>query len=255
MIPPAAEWPKHRNSKLGSTMSQWHGSDAEKSFVKHWHNLHTRQKLNDFGWTENSITYAFNEQGFRSIAFEPGLSAGMALGCSYTQGEGLAVDQVWPSIVSQRINLPVYNLGVGGCSMDTMFRLAEYWVPVLKPKFLLIASTFSHRVELGLEDNKFVNLSPSVDSWKWQVSDQHQKTLCENFYRSWILNIQNSKINFKKNLLAITAICNQHGIPVVEINTQYHMGHDQAARDLMHPGPVKQAEFAEKMLEKMKGII
>lgn len=255
MIPPAVEWPVHRDSKDSNLTKSWHGSDSEAAFVKHYHNPHTRQILNKLGWTEDSIIYELNEQGFRSIPFDPTLSAGMALGCSMTQGEGLLIEQTWPSVVSQKINQPIYNLGVGGCSMDTMFRLAEYWIPVLKPKFVLLAGTFAHRTELCCDDGTFINLSPFTDSWLWQVLDQPTETLCRDFYKAWIMNTQNGEINYRKNLLAIRAVCNQFSIPLIDLNVQYNMSRDNAARDLQHPGPLKQIEFAEKMLEKMKGIV
>ena len=242
MIPPASDWPTHGNSDLSGTTQLWYGLDNEEAFNQNCNNPHTYNKLKELGWLDSKINYTFNQQGFRSIEFDTDLTAGMAVGCSFTQGVGLPIEQTWPSIISQLISYPIWNLGVGGSSMDTAFRLVDYWLPILKPKFVLIACPSNTRIEICTEDGIFKNYLPNVGT-------------PTTFYKEWIMNTANGEINFRKNLLAITAICNQHNTPLITLNVQDNFCFDHGARDLAHPSAISQTNFANKIIQKLKEVL
>ena len=237
------EWPQHKNSHLANTTHLWYGTDSEESFASHCSDPITYKQLADLGYLDTKITYTYNEQGFRSIKFDKTISAGLALGCSFTQGVGLSEEQVWPSIVSKQLNCPVWNLGVGSNSMDTVFRLADYWVPILNPKFVLVACPAANRIEFYNSNGEFINVLPGDSS-------NHL-----NYYKEWILTPINARLNFKKNLLAITTICNQHNIPLVALSIDNDFSFDKQARDLAHSGPVAQTKFANKMIKGLNNIL
>lgn len=238
MIPPAAEWPQHVNLKFANTIQLWLGTDTENQFKKNCSKF--KQRLKDLGWINQSISYQFNAQGFRSIEFDTNMSAGMAVGCSYTQGVGLLQHQVWPSIVSERLNYPIYNLGVVGCSIDTVFRLVDYWLPILKPKFLLVACPPKSRIEFFRPDGEIAVCLPNHPHWHWSG------------YLEWLINSNNAELNFKKNLLAITALCQKHKIAMVSLTIDNDFVFDTTARDLMHSGPKSHELFADVMIQKLK---
>jgi hypothetical protein len=215
--------------------------DSEERFKQHCANPQKFQKLKELGWIDKQFDYRFNQQGFRSIEFDSVKSAGMAFGCSYTEGVGLPIENVWPSIVSKNLDYPIWNLGVGGSSMDTVFRLAEYWIPALKPKFVLIAGPLDSRIEICNADGEFVTYIPSDK--------------IPRFYKEWIMNSINGQLNFKKNLLAITEICNRYNIPVIALEVENNLDTDNSSRDLSHSGTKIHMEYANKILEKLKGII
>ena len=233
--------PFHKDASLANTTQMWFGMDSEKRFKQHCSNPQQFQILKELGWIDKQFDYKFNQQGFRSIEFDSVQSAGMAFGCSYTQGIGLPIEDVWPSIVSKNLDYPIWNLGVAGSSMDTVFRLAEYWIPALKPKFVLIAGPFDSRIEICNADGKFVNYMPS-----------HNIPL---FYKEWIMNSVNGQLNFKKNLLAITAICDRFNIPVIALEVENNLDMDRNSRELGHSGVAVHIKYANKILEKLKGII
>jgi hypothetical protein len=73
-------------------------------------------------------------------------------------------------------------------------------------------------------------------------------------YKEWITHDANSDLNFKKNLLAITSLCNQHSIPLHELRVGKDLIYDCKARDLMHPGAQAHYDFADKMIQKLERI-
>jgi hypothetical protein len=240
MIPPSREWPKHLNSQCANTTRLWHGSDSEQEFNNNLLDEYKRNQLAELGWLETEITYKFNQQGFRTDEFDTELSAGLAIGCSFTQGTGVLQEFTWPEILSRKLNFPIWNLGVAGCSMDTVFRLLEYWLPVLTPKFVFLACPPRYRLEVIDYDGGFSNFSPGRPD--------------HLIYKQWIINDANIKLNFRKNLLAITALCNQYNVPLLSLTADQDFEHDHSARDLAHPGPESYEKFADKMIQKLEGI-
>lgn len=69
---------------------------------------------------KNSIfEYNFNDYGYRaSFDYESLLTSEkiVCIGCSFTEGVGLVESEIWPFLLSQKVNLPFINLGIGGAS-------------------------------------------------------------------------------------------------------------------------------------------
>lgn len=234
--------PPHRNLSLANTRQVWQTPDTKELYKQNIANPQTRAQLDQLGWIDREIIYDFNSHGFRSIEFGSVTSAGLALGCSHTEGVGSPLEDVWVSMVSQDIQQPIYNLGVGGASMDTLFRLADYWIPELKPAFVLVACTYSHRIELVNENGEFNTYLPTTKPLPL-------------FYQEWALNTANGQLNFRKNLLAIQYICSQHNIPIVAIPMQGNFTHDRLARDLIHCSRRAHRELADKFIAQLKDLI
>ena len=148
---------KHSRCDENDTVS-WHSADTETLFNKHQKSKATRLQLKELGWTKDSIQYKFNEHGFRSDSFSesPGT---ICLGCSVTFGVGLPYEKTWPYLISKKLNLSCWNLSQPGGSLDTCYRLAKYWVPILKPKYIFILIPTMYRREFYDDDkNRFLNL-------------------------------------------------------------------------------------------------
>lgn len=93
-------------------------------------------------WAEHSLSYKYNNQGFRSREFlvqsdNPIL---LTLGCSHTVGVGIPVEDNWPEQLGAKYftNHVVYNAGLGGASSDTVARLAINIIPIIKPDIVAI---------------------------------------------------------------------------------------------------------------------
>lgn len=216
---------KERNETL-----LWYASDSESLFDKHQQNTSTKLQLKKLNWNKNSITYKFNNYGFRSDSFSksPGV---IFLGCSLAFGVGLPYKKTWPYLISKKLNLSCWNLSQPAGSLDTCYRLAKYWVPVLKPEYIFILKPSVYRREYYSDiEERFIN----IGSWQYK----HYPNLVD------FINEESSIINHDKNIDAIKFISSTHNIPLIIQETtgdEVPSGPDplekyKLARDLMHPG-------------------
>ena len=79
----------------------------------------------------------------------------MCLGCSISFGTGLPYENTWPYLVSRKLNLSCWNLSQPASSLDTCYRLANHWVPILKPKYI-----FQYIIGSGKEG---IDFEPLID--------------------------------------------------------------------------------------------
>lgn len=214
--------------KYANKTLNWLPMDTEIRYNTNFKENHN--KLKEFGWDSpsNAISYHFNEHGFRSDDFSHSSSV-LFLGCSLTLGIGVPYEKTWAYLVSKSLNLANYNLGIGGGSNDTAFRLGHYWIPKLMPKLVVWKMPDQDRIEL-LDRNEAhrilmtgKNYSPWADYYKIYVS--------QNF---------NGTLNRQKNLLAVTHICQNLNIPLVTMDN--HIPRYDFGRDLAHPG-IKSNQF------------
>ncbi len=112
------------------------GSDNEKNLKK---NIKTMP--DDWYFRNLEITYKYNKHGHRSIEIED-LDFNnyiLFLGDSHTEGIGLELETTYPYLVSQKLNLPYYNLGLGASGIDVMCYNLSIWLSKFpKPKFIVL---------------------------------------------------------------------------------------------------------------------
>lgn len=224
----------HANQEL-----QWLPMDTKQLYNKNLKEKYTQ--LEKYGWIDAPITYKFNSYGFRSDEFslDPNI---VFLGCSHTCGIGMPIEQTWASIVSKTLGLKNFNLGVGGSSNDTAFRLGQHWIPQLNPNIVIFLSPERSRFELHNDKH--------IQDWgTWQ---EHHSEDYKMLWRTWILNNTNSNMNYLKNKLALEQICDKLNIKL--LHTEYRdiscNGHD-LARDLGHGGTKANQLIADHFLSKL----
>ena len=229
--------------------------DSEDEYHK---NLkHNHEMLVKHHWAGDivlpSISYTFNTDGFRSREItvnDPGIAV---FGCSYTTGVGLPWDKLYHYYIGQELNLPVDNFGVAGASNGVAFRLAQYWLPVLKPKIVILQTTFADRFEVVSNDNHSIVITPhAVDLWN--------RAAYRSFYQLWSLNEINGITDKQKTEFAIRYLCHTLGIPIfvvdvddfkVDSSQQFGPLHYKA-RDLMHPGIPTNQRVGLQLIEKIQ---
>jgi len=236
--------PWHSNDKLsaGNTY-QWWPTDTEESFNLMMQDPVHREYFRKKGWDQpDTINYKINSDGFRSEDFDSSADNLVALGCSYTMGIGLPYSDLWPSRVAQALNLQACNFGWGGASSDQCFRLAEYWIPQLKPKLVVLLNPPRSRMEVIVN-----NTTGETDT----VMPMYNHP--DAFVKKWLSIDENQKLNNLKNSLAIEAICNRLSIPFLshEADTWMSRSREEAeyARDYLHAGPKGHKIFAERILD------
>lgn len=233
---PYHSWIQHAN-----TVVDWHSSDTESVFETHKKDPDKLNLLEKFGWLDSKIQYRFNSHAFRCDEFDDRPCA-IALGCSHTQGTGLREEDAWPTKLSKRLGLHVWNLGVSGAAYDTVFRLAHFYIPKLSPKLVFVLEPPRTRFEYK-SDNRYKVAA---------VTNSFPELVDNPFIKHWFLNDDNSTLNATRNRLAIAHLCHIN-------NAQFVYGHGimnwhnplDLARDLMHPGAAEQEKIVNYMLQQV----
>jgi hypothetical protein len=219
---------------------QWVPADDEGRFKK---NLKEKyDELAKHNWINESIDYTFNSHGFRCDEFtsDPTL---MTLGCSYTVGIGLPVESIWPELLAKKLNMKCANLGIGGSSTDTAFRLCHGWIDIVKPKVVVFFRTFANRTELLTHNLATTNFGP------WD-------TIEDSYLKNWFLREANASLNTAKNTMAIEYMCRERNIPLYiydafellnGCHTTLGFENQDFARDLMHFGKKSHLMAADKI--------
>lgn len=231
----------HGLHKRSRVIEYWAPGDTQERFDKNCQDPAKYNQLRSLGWLNCQIEYQYNLQGFRSDEFDI-RECGLALGCSFTFGTGLHEHQTWPSLLGKKLNLHIWNLGLGGAAYDTVFRLAQFYIPHLNPKFVVVYEPPPTRFEYQHDEDMFNVWSPNQSVWDPLSSDVYPKL--------WTGFESNYKLNKDKNRLAIKQLCSEHKIPFFWWPGSLMMQHRDPnilARDLMHHGPEIQQKAAETM--------
>lgn len=229
---------KHASQELS-----WLISDGRDLFEFNLKNRY--DDLKRFGWLDKKITYKFNSMGFRCEEFTDQPSA-MFLGCSMTVGIGLPVEETWPSIVSKSLNLQCANLGIGGSSPDTAFRMCLGYIDKIKPKVVVYNQPPPGRLEI-------INSEQEPSAVNLIVKDLPVDYL-DDYLKKYIIDISNFNVNYLKNYFAIKLLCEERNIKFVSFGNFKKRGigmpwnPDDLARDLIHPGTRQNRDFASYVL-------
>jgi hypothetical protein len=229
--------PFHSNQHFASTIQKWNGLlDSEENFKKHCENINTYKKLENLGWIGVDLIYKFNSEGFRDDKFDQ-QPAGLALGCSHTQGTGIQSIDTWPKQLEKILDLKIWNLGVGAASLDTCYRLLDYWIENLNIKFVVCAVPNMYRYEIfvGRWMNVLVNNPLTIPNW------------LDGYQKNYVTYEQHSELNRRKNLLSMENTCNKHNVPFYyDLLEDFVDGSN--ARDLLHCGPSANHKLAKKFV-------
>lgn len=232
--------PSHFGRQYANQEIEWLPTDTKENYEKLIQDPDHLQYFSELGWDKpGAITYKFNSHGFRADEFDGG-SYMVALGCSYSVGIGLPDEVTWARQTATALGLKCANLSWGGYSADSCYRLAEYWVPKLQPKYVCMLAPPRARVEVLLDENSQLSKHLPVEIFM----PQSQSSLFspnDHYLKHWFLNDENAKLNQRKNILAVRQLCADLNIPCTIINAEEHMWWSREeigyARDYMHGGP------------------
>lgn len=229
--------PKHHRSLDANETLLWVPSDTKELYIENRKDPEKSRLLDELGWTEDSIIYDYNHQGFRCEQFDD-RPAGLAIGCSLTEGVGIKLEQAWPSILSEMLGIHIWNLGIGGTSAASNFRILLHYLPILKPRFVVHCIPSKYRFDYT--DRTYQLTITPMDLGPF-------KELRE-FCKIWFSNDANSDFYSLAHVMAIRCLCYENHIPYFGIESDTFT-FDKKARDLAHPGAAAQAKFAQDMYE------
>jgi hypothetical protein len=243
---PLHAWSSH----AGQTVN-WISPDTKENYQQHMSDPAKRLMLQQFDWVDQTIDYTFNSDGFRTEEFDSRQNF-VAIGCSFTQGTGVAEHERWTTILSKMLNLWCWNLGIAGAASDTCYRIARYYLAQLRPRFVVFLEPRANRIELHTD----LEQPPHLINWAYDQANWGSGS----FVKTMLAHDENLEIRAEKNRAAVAHVCDQLGIPVVmyapndyrdlvEDKTQLDLG-----RDLLHPGRLNNAAFAQIVYQHTKDL-
>lgn len=239
--------PLHSHSHLKNTRILWSSTDTQELYNKNLKSVEKLHLLNFFDWVDKEIVYQYNSHGFRTPEFDSRENF-ITLGCSFTEGTGLNVEQTWHYYLEQLTGMQGWNLGVSGSGLDTCYRLARFYIPLLKPKFVILLEPFYNRFELHC------NRQPP-----WIINTSNSDCWQDNVYiKNWVADSTNMQIAAEKNVYAIDYWCQKLNIELHHYNSDLLLtptppGSYDLARDLQHPGQKTNERFANYVYNDIKG--
>ena len=230
--------------KAANTELVWQSPLEKEQFEKMMADPVHRAYFIDKGWDRpEAITYKINSLGFRSDEFDDSPCL-VALGCSYSFGVGLPIDDTWPALVGKALGLKVFNLAWPGQGSDYCFRMANHWISQLNTKYCVLLNPPPSRVEVLMENGQAETFMPHSLSSYYNPNDW--------FLTQWMVNEDNHWLNNRRNALAVKQICAELGVACNTYEAIEHMSGSREeleyARDYMHAGPRGHRIFAERIL-------
>jgi hypothetical protein len=241
-----------------SSTEWWNTTDCEDTLKSNLKSRDSKLVLEKYGYLDNPISYEYNSTGFRSNEFDKGKGL-VTLGCSFTFGTGLHLEEVWGSKLAEKLKLPLYNLGSAGTSINTSYRLLLTYldkidihtVALLGPNNLRteqIGKIYKSPTAVEERDHIF-NLGPWDQVHLEDPKHDKEYNFVEKYKKSFFLNEPNYLLNYSSNLNAIRYLCLKNHIRFVYIyiedvrdylnyvlynNQDIHLTGLCKARDLSH---------------------
>jgi hypothetical protein len=149
--------------------------------ISTWNRLDNQERYNEVRknpkistYSESDFNYSFNSFGFRSCEFDNDAKTKILyVGCSFTEGIGLPVEDTWCYQLNQLIapGIKMFNIGKAGASIDLCIRLAYTTIEHkgFKPDFVFFLMPPLNRNEFIYIDEEQLNwfdFAPSNSAFK-----------------------------------------------------------------------------------------
>jgi len=257
------------------------------------------QTLTEKGWDlrENwnpnyqEIVYNHNEHGFRCDSFSAESQLPILfLGCSFTEGIGLNLEDVWSYRLLEKIkeykniNIPYWSLAAGGASIDLQTLYLHAFIDQLKPKYIFfllpplerrLFRAFKKSIKFSARGSSNYHTSIAgdpLDYWQNQIIRQSKELLLDPDY---------SMLESVKSLLLVNELCKRYqtkvfystwtngieataSFKIFEVNEQLNNltrlkcefpSIVDKARDNSHAGPITNNMFSEHVFEEVKDLL
>jgi hypothetical protein len=210
----------------------WFSTDTQELFEKN--KVNNQDIFDKFGYTEKSITYKFNNFGFRSPEFDEDCNSIVTLGCSFTVGVGVKFEDTWPYLLSKLLKLKLFNLAQPGASPLQVFHLAKFYLKYLNPKYVFIL--MPHMFRFGYANASAIQTlqlfheykKSKYDKLDYEILNSEKLLPCllKEFNNTYDLYETLYIDAIQKNTSAPVYNCSLNDSPILR---------DMLARDLSHP--------------------
>lgn len=248
-----------------SKTAEFISTDDAERFKK---NKKNPQMLSKYLDTNNPLVYSFNSLGYRTKEFSSFRENEfiLVMGCSYTEGIGLHEEDIWHSYISKEFNLPIMNLGIGGCGPDTVRLNSIQYIKnnYPKPKMTIIQWPGEFRRYFFHHPNRVWCHVPG-----FLTESNHRgeeiKYDSEWYHNRYLTYSAQQKHDNYVNILSTKLLWESQNIPYLgwawkddQPNSYAHLKNfdtretDEKARDMAHPGPSTQYQCYQKILEDIR---
>jgi len=190
----------------------------------------------------HGIQYRTNDQGWRTHNHSSDKGSGnMFLGCSFTFGEGVALEDTWAHHVWKAHGTRCFwNLAVAGSGIDTMSRLFWHWAPLLKPQNVYVLNLFEPRREFATDEGFHC-----VSSY---TEDAHDRESVKRYFH-WS---REQLIHGVRCRSWISHVASQLGISVTWVDDYKIAPSDKKGADELHPSAEWHANLARVVIDGME---
>jgi hypothetical protein len=171
--------------------------------------------------SDAKIEYLINKDGFRSKSFDrfdKNKTNILFAGCSWTFGEALPEEHIWPKILSDKIgdaigeSVDFYNLGVMGGSVELSIKnLLGFIKRYGKPDYIFAEMpNYTRSIAYNEKTNKFMNIVISSDANHVQLSSKEDR---DTFIRYTMgFNEKEKMLNVSTLISIFEEFCEASGI-------------------------------------------
>lgn len=227
--------PRTELTQYANATYKWLFGDSEERYTCNLNNPLISEHL-----PTELVTYSLNTNGFRSREIIEDTGCIVALGCSHTFGLGLRNEDTYIAKLANMLGTDYYNLGVPGGASDTAFRIASHWLPIIKPKYVVMVTPPISRFEI---------IRTNGDAILFNANTKKLDKIVEDIAKYFLVNNANPIINRQKNLLAIENIVNTYNGKFYWYTEEImdKTIENDLARDWEHSGPKQNLKVAEQI--------
>jgi len=183
------------------------------------------------------MLYTVNKQYFRSDEFDSDTGL-LTVGCSHSYGIGLRDNEIYGRKLADMLNLPLWNLGVGGMGPDICLLLTkQFLLAGKKPKAMVMQWPSINRKLLVKQI--YANVNDTITDWlNSEISDimkvnqlhawnsYNDKTFPDEHFKriakGKLLDSESWSYDFWLIREQLILLARQHNIPIVEIPPTYY---------------------------------
>ena len=226
-------------------------------------------------YKEDEIVYKHNNYGFRCDDFDSWTNHPYRVlfaGCSYTEGTGLPLKEIWPHIVYESIQrkagteIPFWSIAQGETGLDQMVRYLYHVGDIIKPQIIISQLPHMNRREIA-SDVPWLPVSYNGTEVKhdiehWALNPEFVRYQTEKNFAMLNLMLEKwdaiflfNKTDLMEDISDITERFPriiEKSTPVEDIFLDITM---DIARDGLHPGPLAHMLCAEKMFDHFWPVI
>lgn len=169
-------------------------------------NYRSIQPNGDTNYLPTDISYKFNSCGFRCDEFTDEADIRILfMGCSFTEGIGLPLEDIWTTLFLNKIKslpqnigkkIPYWTIAAGGTGIDFTARVLCNYIDTIKPTHIIYMMGSTHRREYCLNSLTLSYWIPMPNKYNAKIVDP---LFADEFY-SYHQSIRSAQlINFAAN--------------------------------------------------------